>query len=1215
MIENIKKYRRKTKPLFISLFIIILFLVYSCSDSSIKFTSETKKVTTGSITGRVADASTSYAIQNATVQIICGETIAASTVTDASGTYLCTDIPAGEYVITTTFSDYVKYTATVTIINNDTKTLYIPLYPGSPFDLHAPEPPAGLSATPASTSQIYLSWTPSTDYVTVSGYYIYRGGAKIALSAVPVYYDTNLNADTKYSYTVTAYDASGNESFESKGVYAVTGSSDDTTAPSRPTELTASRPTELTAPDVSPQIELSWTASTDDTAVTGYYIYRDGVKIAYTINPSYSDTDLTSDTEYSYTVTAFDASGNESPNSDEASFKTDFLDDTTAPSVPAGFTATVVSTTHIYLSWTASTDDTDVVGYNIYRGGTKVYPTPDTPYPANTSYSDTGLVAETYYCYTVTAYDAAENESAKSEPGCATTRNIIKVPGDYAKIQKAIEAASDGDMVLVSNGKYYETIDFLGKAITVKSENGAGSTTIDGAATDGIVIFNKHETAASRLDGFTISNGSFFKGGGIYIQHSSPTITNCTITGNHFQQQYLYVKGKGGGIYIENSSSTITNCTISDNTTGGYGGGIYILNSSPTITNCTIRNNSAHNDLDSDTEGGGIYMDDSNPRITNCTITGNSTTTYYGGGGGIYTHGSSWSTVIMNCTISDNTTGGYAGGGGIYIYNSSPTITNTIVWGNTSIPDTSHEVSAYAAHGGTTEPAITYCDIGQSGPWDGGTNINIDPQFIDDTNDDITLRDYHLKKDKDGNVSPCIDAGTSTGAPTDDIDGNERPTVTGVDIGADESSGIDKDGDNYCNDYDCNDNDNTVYPGATEIYNTIDDNCDGRIDEGSVWTWGYNLYGQLGDGTNPVSSGLVHVSGINDVAAIAGGEAHTIALKKDATVWAWGDQFGTGLMTGTVPVKVTDPGDSSGFLTNVAAIATGGYHTIALKKDGTVWAWGRNNLGQLGNGESGEDKKSVVPVQVWDPLYIEASPLYLTDITAIAAGWEYTIALKRDGTVWTWGRNDYGQLGDGTITDSNVPVQVSGIDNVAAIAVGRYHTIALKKNGTVWAWGDNFFGQLGDGTNDQRNVPVQVTDPGDSSGFLTNVAAIAAGHRHTIALKKDATVWAWGLNYYSQLGGGTVTDSNVPVQVTDPSDSSGFLTNVAAIAGGGYYTIALKHDSSAWAWGDNPYGQRGDGTENQRSVPVQVTDPGDSSGFFTNVAAIAAGYGHTVVLR
>src|SRR3989304_2356071 len=188
--------------------------------------------------------------------------------------------------------------------------------------------------------------------------------------------------------------------------------------------------------------------------------------------------------------------------------------------------------------------------------------------------------------------------------------------------------------------------------------------------------------------------------------------------------------------------------------------------------------------------------------------------------------------------------------------------------------------------------------------------------------------------------------------------------------------------------------------------------------------------------------------------------------------------------------------------------------TTPVDAQGTlaVWAFGGNNYGQLGNGTT---INRTTPVQVSG----------LTGVGAIASGYGHSLALKTDGTVWAWGFNDRGQLGDGTTINRTTPVQVSGLTGVAAIAGGYGHSLALKTDGTAWAWGQNNGGQLGNGTSTifgATTTPVQVCESGGcSNGYLTGVAAIAGGFFHSLALKTDGTVWAFGVNSTSQLGDGT----------------------------------------------------------------------------------------------
>jgi alpha-tubulin suppressor-like RCC1 family protein len=390
--------------------------------------------------------------------------------------------------------------------------------------------------------------------------------------------------------------------------------------------------------------------------------------------------------------------------------------------------------------------------------------------------------------------------------------------------------------------------------------------------------------------------------------------------------------------------------------------------------------------------------------------------------------------------------------------------------------------------------------------------------------------------------------------------------------------------------------------------------------DGTVWAWGNNGFGQLGDGTTTNRYIPVQMSSLSGIAAIAvgGGEYgyHTVALKSDGTVWTWGSNFNE-----TTRQWITTPVQVSG-LGGVAAIAAGKYHTVALKSDGTVWAWGINNYGQLGNGTT---TNSATPVQVSGlNLYSTTTPTP-TPATSptpkssptpsstptptspasttpkISAGDFHTMALKSDGTVWAWGNNGFGQLGDGTTTERHTPVKVSGLSGVIAIACGSYHSLAMKSDGTVWAWGYNYYGQLGDGTNTEKDAVGRKTPVKVSS--LSGVTAIAGGTYHSLALKSNGTVWAWGYNSkYGQLGDGTNTDRNTPVQVSS-------LSGVTAIAGGSYHSLSLKSNETVWAWGNNSvYGQLGDGTYTDRNTPVQVSS-------LSGITAIAGGYSHSLALK
>jgi alpha-tubulin suppressor-like RCC1 family protein len=283
---------------------------------------------------------------------------------------------------------------------------------------------------------------------------------------------------------------------------------------------------------------------------------------------------------------------------------------------------------------------------------------------------------------------------------------------------------------------------------------------------------------------------------------------------------------------------------------------------------------------------------------------------------------------------------------------------------------------------------------------------------------------------------------------------------------------------------------------------------------GSVKCWWYNSYGQIGNGNNTDSNVPVDVSGLSSgVSAIYAGHYHTCGLLTSGGVKCWGFN-GHGELGNGNTADSNVPVDVSGLSSGVNAISAGYGHTCALLTSGGVKCWGWNNFGELGNGDNNE---SNVPVDV--------SGLS-SGVSAISAGSYHSCALMDSGGVKCWGYNGHGQLGNGNYSDSNVPVDVSGLSSgVSAISAGYAHTCGLLTSGGVKCWGANYYGQLGNGNNTRSNVPVDV------SGLSSGVSAISAGGDHTCAMTSGGSVKCWGYNYYGQLGNGNNTDSNVPVDV------------------------------------------------------------------------------------
>ena len=386
-------------------------------------------------------------------------------------------------------------------------------------------------------------------------------------------------------------------------------------------------------------------------------------------------------------------------------------------------------------------------------------------------------------------------------------------------------------------------------------------------------------------------------------------------------------------------------------------------------------------------------------------------------------------------------------------------------------------------------------------------------------------------------------------------------------------------------------------------YHTVALNFDGS----AVYTWGYNGVGQLGDGTTENSSIPVRVLGgeqggeyLTDIYQVVVGRLRTVALTNDGEVYSWGsNQYGQ-LGDGTTenrytPVKVLGGEQGGTYLTDISQISAGEYYTVALKNDGSeVYSWGYNVYGQLGDGSNDE---AHTPVKV---LGGAQGGEYLTDISQISAGYHHVVALKSDGSeVYAWGINTYGQLGDGFPGVMRVtPIKVLGgeqggeyLTGISQVFAGAHHTLALKSDGTeVYSWGLNDNGQLGDGTTDNRSTPVKVLGGEQGGTYLTGISEIVAGYYHTVAIASDGgTVYAWGDNEFGQLGDGTTDDSYTPVKVLGGEQGGTYLTGISQVSAGGYRTVALKNDGSEiYSWGPNGQGQVGDGTLIQRNTAVKV---------------------------
>jgi alpha-tubulin suppressor-like RCC1 family protein len=320
-----------------------------------------------------------------------------------------------------------------------------------------------------------------------------------------------------------------------------------------------------------------------------------------------------------------------------------------------------------------------------------------------------------------------------------------------------------------------------------------------------------------------------------------------------------------------------------------------------------------------------------------------------------------------------------------------------------------------------------------------------------------------------------------------------------------------------------------------------------------------------------------------NAASLEAGGNHNCALTDMGGVQCWGANGSGQLGDGTVVDRLT-PVAVSGLSSGVLSIAMGEMHSCGLTAVGGVQCWGRNNYGQLGDGTTID---RLTPVAVTG---------LSSGVQIIVAGAYFTCALMTAGDIRCWGINNFGQLGDGTITDRLTPVELSGLDSVQAIAAGSYHSCALTNAGGVVCWGNNARGQLGDGTATNRLTPVAV------SGLGSGVQMIASIARHSCALTTAGALQCWGNNSKGQLGDGTTTNRLTPVAV------SGLSNDVQAITGGGDHSCALTNGGGVQCWGDNARGQLGDGTTTDRLTPVGV------SGLSSGVQAVTAGNVHSCAL-
>ncbi len=325
--------------------------------------------------------------------------------------------------------------------------------------------------------------------------------------------------------------------------------------------------------------------------------------------------------------------------------------------------------------------------------------------------------------------------------------------------------------------------------------------------------------------------------------------------------------------------------------------------------------------------------------------------------------------------------------------------------------------------------------------------------------------------------------------------------------------------------------------------------------------WGRNDSGELGTGSTASSLTPIGVSGLSSkVAAVSAGGSRSCALTTSGGLKCWGSSPGNGTGSSLSPVSV------SGLSSGVRSVSAGGTFTCALTTAGGVRCWGAGSLGQLGDGLLTASSVPVTPTGL------------SSGVSAISVGAQHACALTTGATVKCWGWNNYGETGDQSgATTTAQPLDVAGLPaNVVAVSVGGYHSCVVTSAGQAWCWGENQVGQLGDGTTVDRPAPAPVSG-------LPAVASITGGTYHTCAITTGGAASCWGSNISGQLGNGTTTDSWVPVPV------AGLSSGAVQITGGRFHTCSVDTAGRAACWGNNLFGQIGDGTTTYRYTPVGVS--------------------------
>ncbi len=376
-----------------------------------------------------------------------------------------------------------------------------------------------------------------------------------------------------------------------------------------------------------------------------------------------------------------------------------------------------------------------------------------------------------------------------------------------------------------------------------------------------------------------------------------------------------------------------------------------------------------------------------------------------------------------------------------------------------------------------------------------------------------------------------------------------------------------------------------IYESAVTIFPII------QATENVAYAWGFNSSGQLGDNTvvsriSPVSV----IGGFTDWISASAGRYHNVGVRANGTLWAWGVNSYGRLGDNTTASKSSPVSVVGGFTDWISASA-GREHSLGVRANGTLWAWGNNGTTLPIGGLLGDN----TVISRSSPVSVVGG---FTDWISASAGRYHSLGVRANGTLWAWGHNGSGRLGDANTLNRSSPVSVVGgfTDWISAGGGGEF-SLGVRANGTLWAWGANSLGRLGDNTTISRSSPVSVV-----GGFTDWISASAGGY-HSIGVRANGTLWAWGFNSSGQLGDNTVISRSSPVSVV-----GGFTDWISASAGR-YHSLGVRANGTLWAWGRNSYGRLGDNTTISRSSPVSVV------GGFTDWISASAGGNHSIGVR